>query len=369
MRSGSAAIGVILVAARAAAAEDPPLVCFGNEPSWSLSLETPDTARLALPDQPPVEYRGGATQIEALRERVWRGSAASGAGELVALLREADCSDGMSDVVHPVVARVSLPDGRFLAGCCRIASAPAAPPPAAFEGRDWRLVSLRGQDAQALARLPHAASVRFEGGRLQGFGGCNTLAGSYGVEGDRVTLGALAGTLMACAPPLMAVETAFKEALAGTLRFEVAEDRLTLASESDVEPRLVFEAAPAPRLAGVAWEVTGFNNGRQAVVSPRPETSLSVSFQDGSLVGHAGCNSFRASYTLEGERIAVGPAAATRKFCAGEGVMEQEREFLAALESATTWTIDRRGMLDMHRADGERVLIGHERAQEPEAAR
>ena len=35
--------------------------------------------------------------------------------------------------------------------------------------------------------------------------------------------------------------------------------------------------------------------------------------------------------------------------------MEQEREFLAALESATTWTIDR-GMLDVHRADGERVL-------------
>ena len=35
--------------------------------------------------------------------------------------------------------------------------------------------------------------------------------------------------------------------------------------------------------------------------------------------------------------------------------MQQEREFLAALESAKVWAMDG-GMLDVHRADGERVL-------------
>jgi heat shock protein HslJ len=367
MSRWSAALGLVLAALRPAAAQDAPLVCFGNEPSWSLSLETPGAARLALPDEPAAELRGTATRNEVLRERVWRGSPASGAGgDLVAFLREAACSDGMSDVVHPVVARVSLPDGRFLAGCCRIASAPAA----ALEGRDWRLVSLRGQDERALAALPQAPSLRFAAGQLQGFSGCNSLAGAYTLEGDRVSLAPLAGTLMACEPPLMAVEAAFREALRGTLRFRVAEGRLTLAgeSESDAEPKLVFEPAPAARIEGVGWEVTGFNNGRHAVVSPRVGTGLSLSFQDGLAVGHAGCNSFRAPYTLEGERIAIGPAAATRKLCAGEGVMEQEREFLAALESATRWAIDRRGLLDLHRADGERVLMAR-RAQEPKAPR
>jgi heat shock protein HslJ len=38
--------------------------------------------------------------------------------------------------------------------------------------------------------------------------------------------------------------------------------------------------------------------------------------------------------------------------------MTQERQFLQALESATTWKIVR-GMLDVHRADGERVLTAH----------
>jgi uncharacterized membrane protein len=129
----SAAIGLVLVSSLAAAAEDPPLMCFGNEPSWGLALETPDTARLMLPDQPPAEYEGTGTRSDILRERIWRGKLRGGAGgDLVAFLRESQCSDGMSDVKHPVVARVSLPDGRFLAGCCRI-TAPRAPAPPASE--------------------------------------------------------------------------------------------------------------------------------------------------------------------------------------------------------------------------------------------
>jgi heat shock protein HslJ len=368
MKRWSAGLALVLAAVRPALAVDPPLVCFGNEPSWSLALETPGEARLALPDETPVEYRGSATGIEHLRERVWRGHPAGAAGsDLVAFLREAACSDGMSDVVHPVVARVSLPDGRFLAGCCRITAAGAAPPAggSAIEGTVWRLVGLSGLDPAALADASTVPTLRFEAGRVEGFGGCNRLAGGYAIDGDHVKLGPLAGTMMACPGPASEVEAAFTRALAGTLLFHVAEERLTLAPESDADAKLVFVAAPAPRLEGVTWEVILFNNGRHAVVGLRTDTRLTVSFQDGVAAGHAGCNGFRASYTLEGASLAVGPAAATRKFCAGEGIMEQEREFLAALESATTWAIDARGTLDLHRADGERALMAREGAPEP----
>jgi len=228
--------------------------------------------------------------------------------------------------------------------------------PVALEGPVWRLTRLRGQDEQALAGVPTGITVRFEAGQLQGFDGCNQLVGSYTIAGDRLILGQLAGTMMACPPPVMAIETAFRGTFTGVLRYTVAEGRLTLAAESDTDPTLVFAAAPPPRLEGIAWEVTGFNNGRQAVVSPLTGTTLTVSLQDGSVVGHAGCNSFRATYTREGTRLVVGPVATTRMRCAGEGVMEQERQFLAALESATRWAIDR-DMLHLHRADGERVLL------------
>ena len=373
VRDWCVAIGIVLGSVIAVAADEPPLVCFGNEPSWSLTLETPDTARLMLPDEPAAEYRGAETRIDVLRQRVWRGQPSGGAGgDLVAFLRDAACSDGMSDETHPVAASVSLPDGRLLAGCCRIASAPTPVPPpsaaapstapAAIEGPVWRLTHLRGLDEQALERLPNGVTVRFEGGRLQGFGGCNQVVGSYAIDADRVTLTALAATMMACPPPVMAVETAFKQAFSGVQRFNVADHRLTLTPESDADPMLVFVAAPPPRLEGVTWKVTGFNNGRRAVVSPLIGTTLSLAFQNGSIVGHAGCNSFRATYTREGNRLFVGPAAATRRICGQKGVMDQEREFLAALESATTWAIDR-NVLDLHRADGERALIAGKSAK------
>jgi heat shock protein HslJ len=55
------------------------------------------------------------------------------------------------------------------------------------------------------------------------------------------------------------------------------------------------------------------------------------------VAGSAGCNNFTAPYKLEGEKLAIGPAAATRRMCASpDRVMEQEREFLQALATVAT---------------------------------
>ena len=154
----------------------------------------------------------------------------------------------------------------------------------------------------------------------------------------------------------MALETAVRKALSGSLRFAISGGDLRFTADSGAE--LVFQAEPPPRLEGVAWEVTGFNNGRSAVVSPVGGTAPTLSFEAGVVTGHTGCNGFRATYTVSGDQVAIGPAALTRKTCPGEGVMEQERELVAAIESAKTWSI-RDGVLDVHRADGERALMAH----------
>jgi len=348
-----------LLAALPAGAAGPQLVCFGNEPSWSLEFGEPGTARLALPERAPLEYRGGETRLEPLKERAWRGKPANGrSGDLVAFLRESACSDGMSDTKHPVTARVSLPGGRFLAGCCRVPAATGATSaaPLAIEGPTWRLASVGGKDPAVTGTSSRPVTVRFEAGRIDGFSGCNQMFGAYTIDGDRVTFGPLAGSMMACAPTAMALESAVQGALAGALHYAIAGDRLSLTPASGAA--LEFRAEPAPTLGGVAWSVTGFNNGRHAVVSPVLGTTLTLSFGAGVVTGKSGCNSFRATYKSEGDQLTIGPAATTRKACTGEGVMQQEREFLAALETATTWSV-RGGMLDVHRADGERVLTAN----------
>jgi len=347
---------VLFLSAFPVLAAEPPMICFGNEPSWGLEFTDPGRARLLLPDTPPVAYKGSETRLDVFHERAWRGKPETGGGgDLVAFLRDAVCSDGMSDTQHPVTARVSLADGRFLAGCCRIVPAPAAAPAAAtsIEGPIWRLTYVRGLDPIALRDAARPVTAGFKAGRISGYSGCNQFFGPYTVDRDRVVIGRLAGSMMACEERAMAVENAVHAALSGTFRYVLADRHLTLLSGT--EPVLTFEAEPAPALEGVTWKITGFNNGRQAVVSPLSDTALSVTFKDGFVEGSAGCNTFRATYTAQADRIVIGPAAVTRMTCAGDGVMRQEREFLSALASATTWGFMGK-QLDMHRADGERVL-------------
>jgi heat shock protein HslJ len=160
--------------------------------------------------------------------------------------------------------------------------------------------------------------------------------------------------MMACPEPAMTVERAVHTALTGSFSYRIAGDRLTLTADSGA--LLEFAKEADPTLEGGTWDVTGYNNGRQAVVGPQVGTKLTVAFNKGAVTGEAGCNTFRGTYTTEQDRIRIGPLATTRMMCA-EPVMTQEREFLKSLESASTWSIDSKGLLHLHRPDGERVLV------------
>jgi heat shock protein HslJ len=336
----------------AVAAEERPLICFGNEPSWSVHLTEPGVARVATPGEEPVAYRGVATRHAFLTETLWRGSPATGR-DLVVWLQDSTCTDNMSGSQLPVTARVSLPDGRFLSGCCRVPP-PAAGgnPPAQLEGAVWQLKELPGPQSAALAQLQRPVTLRFESGRLTGFAGCNNFSGSYQLDGDRLTIGPVASTQMACPEPDSSIENAFHVLLAGTLRYVVDGDSLTTTAASGAALRFMRE--PPPQLAGVNWKVTSFNNNRHAVVGVIGEPSIRMSFKNGQVSGSAGCNTFHGTYAIDGGQIKVGQLAATRRAC-DEPLMTQEQEFLAALASAVTWSIDG-NVLDMHRADGERAI-------------
>jgi len=94
-------------------------------------------------------------------------------------------------------------------------------------------------------------------------------------------------------------------------------------------------------LAGSAWDVISYNNGREAVVGLLPGTEISANFAEGEVSGNAGCNQYFASYSIDGNAIEIGQVATTFMFCAEPpGVMEQESGYLAALQSAATYRIE-----------------------------
>lgn len=333
-----------------AGASQQPLICFGTEPQWGVEMLEPGVARFSTPDKAVVEYRGAATRVEHLGETLWRGTDASG-DELIALLRESSCSDNMSDTQHPVTARVLLPGGGFLAGCCRVAE-PAAAVTQSLDGRTWVLKDLSGLKEKQLEGLERPVTVRFAEGRINGFSACNTFFGGYQQTADRLQVGPLGSTMMACEASASEVERRFHSVFSGEFKVALDGERLRLTSASG--NALQFFAEPAPQLEGVTWNVKNFNNGRQAVVGVLGDASLFMEFGDGKVSGNAGCNNFRGSFKTTGNRIEFGVAATTRRACSEE-LMTQEREFLAALTSTVRWTIEG-NVLDMHREDSERTI-------------
>ena len=94
-----------------------------------------------------------------------------------------------------------------------------------LEGTQWALAS--GVDVPDDADPP---TLLLEEGNASGFGGCNTFAGGYELDGDSISIGPLAGTLMACEEPKMAVEGAYMPALEAADAWSVDGDELILSS-------------------------------------------------------------------------------------------------------------------------------------------
>ena len=237
--------------------------------------------------------------------------------------------------------------GLALAGSAH-AGQDLAPRATALNGTAWTLASLPGH-----APLPeHPATLRFDAGRLSGSDGCNRFTAPYAAEGDRIMLtGPMVGTRMACPEPVTKLAQAFADALVAARTFRAAGEKLELLDASGT-PRVSF-TPQSQALAGTTWNVTGYNNGRQAVVSVLEGSTLTLAFADGGrLSGAAGCNRYLASYSAEGERITVGAVGGTRRACdQPEGVMAQEAAFLAALERAATLRVEG-NRLELRATDG-----------------
>jgi heat shock protein HslJ len=89
----------------------------------------------------------------------------------------------------------------------------------------WVATSLYGG-----APLPEAVPNLFfyDDGRVAAFAGCNNYSGSYWVSGSSISIGPLAGGLMACAENVMRQEANYLNAIQSAVSFEASLDTLIL---------------------------------------------------------------------------------------------------------------------------------------------
>src|SRR5215203_5828019 len=115
------------------------------------------------------------------------------------------------------------------------------------------------------------------------------------------------------------------------------------------------DSPAALELDGTKWLLTDYvDPGGSLFTVPAAVTPL-AQFDDATISGHAGCNTFSGPYTLDGENLTIGAIVATRMAC-DQPLDEVEAAYLAALEVVDKAALLDSGKLQLWDSEGKTTL-------------
>lgn len=200
----------------------------GNEPNWTLEIDLEKSMAFATMDD--IKINTPAVEgIKAQDSDVTLYSSKTEAGELIITIIKDECQDNMSG--EPFSYKVRVEAKRTSGANYKT-----------FEGCGKFLYDIRLHDIYVMEEMTgfNLKKEKLQKGLPQfefnlnemkffGHAGCNNISGGMNVCGDKITFGALMGTLMAC--PNMKVERAVVEALnQKTVAYSIDKLKLTMVS-------------------------------------------------------------------------------------------------------------------------------------------
>ena len=238
--------------------------------------------------------------------------------------------------------------GVALGGCKQASSQD----PAALKDVQWTL-SASSETGTDLTKLGIIA--RFDETRMTGFSGINSYNGPHMAATDgSFEAGPFASTMMAGPAKAMAAEAAYMKMLEAAKTYEVADGKLTLKTSDG--KTLTFDQEEPAALAVSSWTVTGYNNGKEAVVGPVTGSELTLEFgTDMTVSGTGGVNRFNGPYESGDTSIKIGPLMTTN-MAGSEELMTQEQQYLVALQAATEWEVAN-NVLTLRDAEGAMQVV------------
>jgi heat shock protein HslJ len=179
-------------------------------------------------------------------------------------------------------------------------------------------------------------SLRIDGTEVGGTAACNQYGGEMERDGERITIGTLSVTEMACEEPIMALEAAFLDGLSriDTARRDADQLRLT-GPGTELDFTLLEPPADADPV-GTSWRLESLITG-DAVSSVFGEATLLLG-ADGTVSGSTGCRSFGGSYTLNGDELSIGDLVVDQRAC-DEQSAGQDGQVLELLGSPLRVTV------------------------------
>ena len=94
-----------------------------------------------------------------------------------------------------------------------------------LNGTSWELTAISKHPPIEGSHI----TIAFEDGQVNGNSGCNSYGGEYQVSGNKIEIGMMMSTLMACADPaMMEQESTFMQMLGEAQRFEIVDGQLQI---------------------------------------------------------------------------------------------------------------------------------------------
>lgn len=160
----------------------------------------------------------------------------------------------------------------------------------------------------------------FRASDLGASAGCNTIGGTYRIDGGRLVFEGGTMTEMGCDQDRDAQDQWLVQLLGSKPAARLTGDELILESGSIVVrllDRKIVE--PDVALTGPTWAVVSIVSGDAVSSVPNGATATLVFRADGSLDVNAGCNQGGARWKVAGTGIEVSDLVLTKKACEGAG--------------------------------------------------
>ena len=110
-------------------------------------------------------------------------------------------------------------------------------------------------------------------------------------------------------------------------------------------------------LDATSWGMASYRDAQGNLTDILPDTIVTADFQADQVSGNVTCNNYSGTYLSTGNKIKIGPLATTMRMCVGpDGIMEQEADFLSAMEAAAQYEI-KGDTLEMLDNQGATILI------------
>lgn len=189
------------------------------------------------------------------------------------------------------------------------------------------------------------------------YAGCNHIDGSLRIKPDSIFFDSGYMTLMACKNE-KGYERKFSTLLFSVTTYQSTTNILILKAADGAMLRFKKQT-PAEHLIGKKFLVWGLNmNGSVRYSANAPKQHIYF-HPDGTLSGNAGCNTYNATYKIEGNLLYINPISSTKKTCSTTA-MEYETFFLRLLQPSPITIHDSPDSIRLSRDDNTLMVLSED---------